>query len=209
MKSLSELVTEYRQIIDQPFTAIWSPTMANREINKAATELYTLMLERNHRFFLKTGTIATVAATPFVDYPSDCVFPNKLLDSGNYELKHMDMETFEYSAASGTPTGWFSNGRKFIFSPVPDSIISYTLYYSYMPSEMAVGTSTPTFIPGYEGIIALKAALNSHMIKDEDVRDKFQYEYAGQLKALLGAVGTSQTGASGRVINSSYDMGEV
>ena len=209
MKTLSELVTEYRQIIDQPNTAIITAAMANRDINRSANELYTLMVERNPRYFLTSATVTTVAATAFLDLPTDCTKPNKLLDSDSIILPHRDLESFNYYLASGKPVAWDTVGRRFMFSPVPDSTYSYTAYYTAMPDDMSLSTDTPTFEPGYENIIALKAAINSQMIRDEDVRDKIQFEYSASLRAFLNVVGTSQTGASRRVINSDYDMWDV
>ena len=209
MKTLSQLVTEYRQIIDQPNQGIVTPAMANRDINRATNELYTLMLERNPRYFITSSTISTVAATAFVAYPSDCVTPNRLLDSDSLELTHKDMETFNYYAASGEPTSWDTVGRRFIFTPVPDAVYTYTVYYTYMPTEMSATSDTPTFIPGYENIIALKAAINSQMIREENVRDKVQFEYVSSLSAFLNAVASAPTSASRRVINSEYNMGDM
>jgi len=207
MKTLSQLVTEFRQIIDQPNTAIVTAAMANREINKATNELYTLMLERNPRYFLTSSTISTTASTAFVNYPSDCVTPNKLLDSDSLTIPHRDLEAFDYYADSGEPTAWDTVGRRFIFSPIPDAVYTYTVYYTYMPTDMSANDDTPTFIPGYENIIALKAAINSQMIREEDVRDKIQYEYASSLKAFLNAVGSAPTAASRRTVDSTYDIG--
>lgn len=205
MKTRSELVTEFRRLIDQPNTGIISPTTANAEINKAYKELVAKIVKWNDRFYRKTGTLTTVASTAYVAYPSDAIFINRIIDSDKETLPHLDLELFELSEAEGTPHGWDAAGRYVYFHPTPSAALSYTAYYTYFPTELSLDSSTPEFIPGYEDIIALKAAINSKMIRDQDVRDMVMNDYRDMEKDLRFAAMTQHTGASRRVIPSDYE----
>ncbi len=206
MKTRSELVTEFRQWIDQPHIAVVTATMANYEINKAYREMIALINTWNDKFYLTTGTITTTVSVQHVAVPSDCVMVKRLVDSDGTTLKHINLDQFNYSLASGEPIGWDTAGRYIRFSPVPDaSTYSYTIYYTKMPSELSTDAATPEFIPGYDGLIALKAAINSKLIRDENTREMAQLAYLEELKALRHVVITQQTGGGSRVINSDYD----
>jgi len=205
----SELVTEFRDWIDQRNTAIVGITIANREINRAYRELRGKINDRNYRFYFKSSTVTTVAATPFLAYPSNCVSVNKLVDSDNNTLLHRDLEAFNHTLASAKPERWDTTGRNLIFSPIPDTTYTYTIYYTYDPGDMGSDIAVPIFVPGYEDVIAIKAAINSKMIRDEAVRDMAQNVYVERLLSLLTAVGTGQTSSSRRVIQSNYDMGDI
>jgi len=204
----SELVTEFRDWTDQPNTAIITAAMANREINRAYRELRGKINARNYRFYFKSSTVTTVAATPFVAYPSDCVMPNKLVDSDNNVLLHRDIEMFDHSLDTAEPERWDTAGRNMVFSPIPDSTYTYTIYYTYDPGDMSSDSSVPVFVPGYEDVIAVKAAINSKMIRDESVKDMAQNVYVERLLSLLNAVSAGITSSSGRVIQSNYDLGD-
>jgi len=207
MKTRSELVTEFRDWIDQPNTAIISSTMANREINRAYKQLAAMIASWNDRYYLTTSTITTTVSVQYVEVPSDCVMVKRLIDSDKYELKHVDIEQFDLSLANGEPVRWDKTGQYIRFNPTPDaSTYTYTIYYTKHPAELSTDASAPDFVPGQEGIIALKAALNSKMIRDEDTRAMAQLTYAEDLKSLRHAVITSHTGGGHRVIDSDYNQ---
>jgi len=208
MMTRSELVTEFRDWTDQPNTAIITAAMANREINRAYREIRGKINERNYRFYYTSTTVTTTAATPFVDMPSDCVLPNKLIDSDNNVLLQRDIEEFNHSLDTAEPERWDVAGRHLVFSPIPNSTYTYTLYYTYDPGDMDGDTDTPVFVPGYEDVIAIKAAINSKMIRDETVKDMAQNVYIERLISLLNAAGSPPTSASRRVIMSNYDLGD-
>lgn len=206
MKTRAELVTEFRDWIDQPNTAIVSSTVAAREINRAYKQLAAMISSWNDRYYLTSSTITTTASKQYVATPSDCVMVKRLVDADSYELKHVDYEQFDLSLDSGEPVRWDKAGQYIRFNPIPDaSTYIYTIYYTKSPSELSTDAATPDFVPGYEGIIALKAALNSKLIRDEDVRDMAQVAYIEDLKNLRHVVTTQQTGGAHRVIDSEYD----
>ena len=204
----SELVTEFRDWIDQRNTAIVTAAIANREINRAYRELRGKINDRNYRFYYKSSTVTTIAATPYVDFPSDCVLVNKLIDSDSNVLLHKDIEEFNHSLATAEPIRWDTAGRHLIFSPIPDNTYTYTIYYTYDPGDMSSDIAVPVFVPGYEDVIAIKAAINSKMIRDEATKDMAQNVYVERLLSLLAAVGTGQTSSSRRVIQSTFDLGD-
>ncbi len=207
MKTRSELVTEFRQWIDQPHTAIVTSTMANYEINKAYKELIALINTWNDKFYLTTSTVTTTASTQYVSLPTDCVMVKRLVDSDGEELQHMNLDQFNYSLENGEPIYWDLAGRYIRFSPTPDaSTYVYTIYYTKMPAELSTDTTEPEFIPGYEGLIAMKAAINSKLIREESTKEMAQMAYYEELKALRHAVITQYTGGGSRIIDSFYDM---
>lgn len=206
MKTRSELVTEFRDWIDQQNTAIISTTIANREINRAYKQLIGMIASWNDRYYLGTGSISTTASTQYVAVPSDCVMVKRLVDSDNYELRHLDLEQFDLSLSNGEPVGWDKTGQYVRFNPIPDAIYTYTIYYTKMPTELSTDGATPDFVPGYEGLIALKAALNSKMIRDENVQEMAQLTYLEDIKNLRHVVVTQQTGGGSRVVDSNYDL---
>lgn len=207
MKTRSELVTEFRQWIDQPHTAIITATMANYEINKAYRELIGLINSWNEKFYLTTSTVTTTASTQYVALPSDCVMVKRLADSDGYTLKHRNLDSFNYSLANGEPIAWDTAGRYIRFSPTPDaSTYVYTIYYTKMPAELSTDAAEPEFIPGYEGLIAMKAAINSKLIREEGTKEMAQMAYYEELKALRHAIITQYTGGGSRIIDSDYDM---
>ena len=206
MKIRSELVTEFRDWIDQQHIAIIGSTVANREINRAYKQLIQMIVSWNDRYYLTSSTITTTASTQYVATPSDCVMVKRLVDSDNYELKHVDYEQFDLSLANGEPVRWDKAGQYIRFNPIPDaSTYVYTIYYTKMPAELSADASTPEFVPGYEGLIALKAALNSKLIRSEEVQEMAQLTYMDDVKNLRHAVMTQQTGGARRVIDSDYD----
>ena len=204
----SELVTELRDWTDEPHTGKITPAMANREVNRAYREIRGEINKRNCRFYYTSSTVTTTAATPFVDFPSDCILPNKLIDSNNNVLLQKDIEEFNHSLDSAEPTRWDIAGRHLVFSPIPDSTYTYTIYYTYDPGDMDEDTDVPVIVPGYEDVIAIKAAINSKMIRDEAVKDFAQNVYIERLLSLLNIVGAPPTSASRRVIMSTYDLGD-
>jgi hypothetical protein len=208
MLTRANLVTEFRRWIDQPNTAIVSSAMANYEISRAYKELIAKVIERNYRFYYKSASLSTVAATARVAVPSDSVLINKLIDSDKVVMPHKDLEMFDHSLSNGTPSAWDTAGRYIYFQPIPDAIYVYTCYYTYMPADFTGDSSTPEFIPGYEDLIAIKAAINSKMIRDESVKDMAQMAYYENLKSFLNAVSTQQTSSGRRVIVSQYDLGD-
>jgi len=207
MKIRSELVTEFRQWIDQPHVAVVTATMANYEINKAYREMIALINTWNEKFYLTTGTITTTVAVQYVAVPSDCVMPKRLIDSDGNTLKHKNLDQFDYALTTGEPVYWDGAGRYIRFSPIPDaSTYSYTIYYTKMPSELSTDGAVPEFVPGYEGLIALKAAINSKLIREEGTREMAQMAYLEELKALRHVVITQQTGGGSRILDSEYDL---
>lgn len=204
----SELVTEYRQLIDQPTTAIISSTMANREINRAYREILGKIHACNYAFFLTSSTVTTTASTRFVDLPTDCVMPNKLIDSDNVELPYLSKEMFNFSADTGEPTGWDTAGRRLMFQPLPDAAYTYTIWYTYQPSDLSSDSSAPVIPPGFDDIIALKAAINSKMIKEEQVMEMVGMMYRERLRDLINVIGTDNTSGNRRVISSTYSIDE-
>ena len=205
MKTRSQLVTEFRDWIDQPNTAIVSATMANREINRAYMQLAQMISAWNDRFYLTTASISTTASTQYVAVPSDCSMVKRLIDADSDELRHTDIEQFDLSLDNGEPICWDKAGPYIRFNPIPSAVYAYTIYYTKMPAELSADASTPEFIAGYEGIIALKAAINSKMIRDEQTRDMAQMVYLEDVRNLRHAVMTQQTGGARRVINSQYE----
>ena len=207
MKTRSELVTEFRDWIDQPHTAIISPTVANREINRAYKQLVQMINSWNDKWYLTSSTITTTASTQYVSVPSDCVMVKKLVDSDGYELKHVDLERFDLSVANAEPCRWDKAGPYIRFNPIPDaSTYTYTIYYTKMPAELSSDSATPEFIPGYEGLIALKAALNSKRIRDEETQVLALTNYREDIENLRHAVMTQQTGGGSRALDSDYDI---
>lgn len=207
MKTRSELVTEFRQWIDQPNTAIITPTMANYEINKAYRELIALINSWNEKFYLTSGTVTTTVSVQYVSVPTDCIMVKRLVDSSGYTLPHKNLDQFDYSLANAEPAFWDSAGRYIRFSPTPNaSTYVYTIYYTKMPSELSGDSSTPEFVPGYEGLIALKAAINSKTIRDESTRELAQLAYFEELKALRHVVVTQYTGGGSRILDSEYEL---
>jgi len=207
MKTRSELVTEFRDWIDQPHTGIISSTIANREINRAYKQLIQMINSWNDKWYLTSSTITTTASTQYVSVPSDCVMVKKLVDSDGYELKHVDLERFDLSVANAEPCRWDKAGPYIRFNPIPNaSTYVYTIYYTKMPSELSTDEATPEFVPGYEGLIALKAAINSKLIRDEETRYLAQMTYMEDVKNLRHAVMTQQTGGGSRALDSDYDI---
>jgi len=204
----SELVTEYRRLIDQPHENIVTSTMANADINTAYRELINKIVGWNYRAYYTSSTITTTANVAYVALPSDCIWVNKLMDSACEQLPHKDLELFDISLSAGTPLAWDTAGRKIYFTPTASSALTYTIWYTYMPSNLSSNSSTPEFIPGFEDIIALKAAINSKLIREEEAKDMVQLQYGERLNALRLAIMTQQTSSSKRVIGSSYDIGE-
>jgi len=133
---------------------------------------------------------------------------NKLVDSDGNILTNKSYELFDHTLTSSEPTYWDTAGRRIYFNAVPDTIYAYTCWYTYAPSELSTDAATPEFVPGYEGLIALKAAINSKMIRDEQTREMAQMQYFEDLKSLRLVVMTDQTASSRRVLPSTYDVGE-
>ena len=208
MKTRSELVTEFRDWIDQPHTAIVGSTYANREINRAYKQLIGVINEWNYRFYFTTASISTTASTAYVAVPTASVMINKIVDSDGYTLAHRDIERFNLSLDNGEPDAWDTAGRRIYFTPTPDAIYTYTCYHTYMPVDFAGDSSTPEFVPGYEGLIAIKAALNSKLIRDEQLQELAAVEYAEGMKSLRHVVMTQQTASGFRVIPSEADLGD-
>lgn len=207
MKTRSELVTAFRDWVDQQHIGTIGTTIANREINRAYRQLIQMISAWNDRFYLKSGTITTTSGTQYVAVPSDCVMVKRLVDSDNDDLRHSDVDNFDLSLDNGTPVLWDKTGQYIRFNPTPStSTATYTIYYTYMPAELSADGSTPEFVPGYEDLIALKAAINSKMIRDEEVREMAQLSYLEDVKNLRHAVMTQQTGGGRRVIDSNYDL---
>lgn len=208
MKTRSELVTEFRDWIDQPHTAIVSSAYANREINRAYKQLAGVIIEWNDRFYYTTASLSTVASTAYVAVPTASVMINKLIDSDNERLPHRDLERFDLSLSNGEPIAWDTAGRRIYFTPTPNAVYTYTCWHTYMPVDFAGDNSTPEFVPGYEGLIAVKAAINSKLIRDEKLQELATVEYAEGMKSLRHVVMTQQTSSGFMVIPSEHDFGE-
>lgn len=196
------LVAEFRILVDQPHTAIISSSNAASLINNAYRELIGEIRQRNYRFYYTSDTLSTVINSRYIILPADCVVPNKIVDSDGTVLKRIDMENFPTSTTTCEPEYWDRIGNKIIFPSGADAIYTYTLYYHYQPADMSLGSSVPNFVPGFEDLIPMLAAIKSKMIRDD--KSDLITLFPLRLKAMLNAAGKSQTESSGRVHNSTY-----
>jgi hypothetical protein len=201
------LVTEFRRLVDQPNTAIISAVNAAGMVNKAYRELLGKISQRNPFYFINSASLATVAGTHFATLPADCIMPYRLLDSDGTELQFLDMTMLGPENDSGEPEYWDRNGNKILFSPKPDAIYTYTLWYHYQPSDMSAGSSAPEFVPGFEDLIAILAAIHSKMVRDE--KADFIQLYPDRLQTMLAAANTKQTQSSRRVQRSTYQDADL
>ena len=202
--TLAEIRSYLRVIIDQPHTAIWSNANLNTLINGAYREVVGEILQRNPDYFVKTGTVTTVANTYHVSLPSDCMLLNKLVDSDGEALLEKNMRHMNLGENAGEPTHIYVTGSQVRFWPKPSSAIAYTAYYHYMPSDLTEATS-PELPPGLHDILAWGAAIKCKTGKEEAINE-YVLQFQQKLKVLLRMIMISTTNESPRVKGQTHDF---
>jgi hypothetical protein len=169
-------------------------------------DLCNAITERNPDYFVKSGTMVTIAANKFTALPSDCTIMKKLIDSDGNTVPYLHNSQFDHVAANTKQLRFDIVGRNVWWNPTPDAVYSYTAFYHYMPTDLSADGATPELPPNYHDILAYGVAVNSRIAKEEQINE-YLMQYERKKKMLLHQIGISQTNNSRRVLRA-YDASE-
>jgi hypothetical protein len=196
-----------RVLIDQPVsTAIWSNANLNTLIFSEYRDICNAITERFPDYFETSSSVSTTANTATTALPTTCTYFKKLVNSSGETLHYIPMSQFNHTSANSGPTGFCIVGRNIWWTPTPDAVYTYTAYYNAMPTDLSGETDVPNLPPNFHDILAYAVAVNSRIIKDEDVRD-IANKYNQKMGMLLHQIGVEQTNNARRVLRV-YDESE-
>jgi hypothetical protein len=187
-----------RVLIDEPTTAKWSNANLNTLIFSEYRDLTSAITERNPDYYIKSGSVATIANNKFTALPSDCTVMKKLTDSSGNTVRWVASSQFDHTASASTPTGAAIAGRNIWWNPVPDTVYTYTAYYHYQPTDLSGENDVPELPPNFHDILAYGTAVKSRLAKDDQIADYYRI-YMEKRDMLLHQIGVDQTNNPRRV----------
>jgi hypothetical protein len=203
--TLSDIRTQVRDLIDQPNDGIFKNPQLNRIINDAAREVYQEILRRQPKYLHKSSTVSTTASTPYTDVPSDCVIINKIVNSSNETLAHIDLSSMDTTSSNGPPEGYEVTGPHIFWWPTPDAVYVHTIYYHHIPADMSADSDVPTLPYNCHDVISYGAAIKSRMSK-EDKLNEYYAAYESKLSLLLHTIAVGQTNEAPRIKGAFHDF---
>ncbi len=192
----AQLAGAVRRYLGQPGTEFISDTQINGALNQAMDEINQICEFKrtpDPSIALMTGqieyTIPSIVSTIYqVRYGSS---RKKLTSTSRSEL--FDSNPSWESAATGTPTKYYTDGMQLGVVPGPDAGAAATVLYLRAlsdPSQLTNATTVPSWLPnGFHDAIALGAALEIVQGYDAEAAANVRIEglyarYQGRLKAI-------------------------
>lgn len=204
--TVSQIRDLLRVLIDAPHQGVWTNTNLSTLIFSEYRDLCNAITERNPDYYVKSGTMATIASNKFTALPSDCTIMKKLIDSDGNTIRFLHNSQFDHTEANTKPLRFDIVGRNVWWNPTPDAVYSYTAFYHYQPTDLSGDSDTPELPPNFHDILAYGVAVNSRIAKEEKI-DEYLMRYDRKKKMLLHQIGISQTNNSRRVLRA-YDASE-
>lgn len=204
LSSIRELL---RDLIDQPSDGIWKNPKLNRLIFSQYREITSAITRRWADYYTTSGSISTTASSAYTDLPSTCTILKKIVDSDGNTKKWLHNSQFAHGDTSSEPSYFDVIGRKIWWSPTPDAVYTYTAYYHYQPTDLALDSSIPELPPNFHDILAYGVAVKTKLAKEDDIRS-YQAIYNQKMDDLLHQISIPQTNNARRVLRT-YDASEL
>lgn len=187
-----------RVLIDEPTIAKWTNPNLNTLIFSEYRDICNEIARRWPEYYNTSSSISTTANTRTTALPTTCTYFKKLVNSDGETLRYAPPNQFDHTSSNGSPVRYCVTGRNFWWNPTPDTIYTYTAFYSAMPTDLTGDGDTPDLPPNFHDILAYGTAVKSRLAKEENIAQYYNI-YQQKLDMLLHQIGVDQTNNPRRV----------
>lgn len=172
---LSDLRTMVWGWLDDPNGTYFTQAQIDVWINNAQREVQKQLIEAGENWYVTRASTSTVANSDTYSLPSDFLHLHKLeiLLSGTAPNEVRQTLTFQtdvqidtISMTTGTPGYYAIRRNAFILRPIPDTVKTIYMDYSYLVADMVNASDTPDVPTQYQEYIAILATLDG-FVKDQ------------------------------------------
>jgi hypothetical protein len=157
-----------RDLIDSPNNdSFLSDVLLNRMINNSYKKLVVKIQKKFASYYMKQSTITLVANTYLYDLPSDAVAVSDIYNADGESLLSGNKREFSVVDNTGSPVYYDFFGNHVWLDPVPDSVGTLNINYTYIPADMGSNNETPDFpIADCAQLVAIDVAMQTK-VRDE------------------------------------------
>jgi len=157
----------------------FTETQVNTFLNNAQRQVQKILIQSFENRYIYCKQTSLVAGQGFYLMPDDFMKVNRLIVvlSGSTEatesvrlLEYVtpNQDSIMYSQ-NGTPVSYTILGNKFKLYPIPDSVLTMRMYYTYRITDMSQDTDEPDVPEEYHEFIAILAAMDGFIKDGRDV----------------------------------------
>lgn len=194
----------------------FTQTQVNTFLNNAQRQVQKILIQSFENRYIYCKQTSLVAGQAFYLLPSDFMKVNRLVVvlSGTTEATE-DVRPLEYVtpnqdnlyySTNGTPSSYTILGDKFRLYPIPDSVLTMRMYYSYRVTDMTQDTDEPDVPEEYHEFIAILAAMDGFIKDGRDVT-ALMAKKAEYLEAIKQDAEERNVDSSRRVVITGGDYG--
>lgn len=174
----SEIVTYFLQLMDDPFGGYYTTTFTDLAANLAQEEVQKHLLMAGELYYVKQVQASTVQNQQDYIWPQDLLKLNRveIITSGvtpNQIIQEITPITLNqmgaFSQTTGTPSNYCLKQDRFSLYPIPDSIWTLNLYYSYKIAALTSNSQTPDIPEIYHKVISAYMARMGKVKADTDM----------------------------------------
>jgi hypothetical protein len=151
-------------------------TWLNQAYRQLCSQDYILGLKKRLYFpqLMTSSTASTVDGQAYVSTPSGALYITEVFDTTNgKKLSHITWKQYiEYTdrttaSSEGDPSEWTRSGSRIYLHPTPDGVMTMTIYYKKLPSDLS-GTLTTDIGAEWDDVILELAAYKMFSWTHED-----------------------------------------
>ncbi len=172
--TLADLQTLTLDILDDPSAGYFTLPILNQRLNLSLRELQKRLISANENYYTVCSTTNTVIGQAAYALPSDFLQFVRLdyITQGSgptaqtQKLKYITPNQIDLiPETSGAPAYYYTQKNNIILAPVPNSVLTLHLEYSYYVTDMVLTTDVPDAPQQFHPYIAYLTARDC-MVKD-------------------------------------------
>ena len=205
--TLSDLQTLTSDILDDPLNGYFTLPILTQRLNLNLRELQKRLISANENYYTICVTTQTVLNQAAYALPSDFLQIIRLdyITQGSGPTASTQKINFitpnqidNLSDTTGAPTFYYMQKNNLILAPVPDSVYTLHLEYSYYVQDMVLTTDVPDAPQQFHPYIAYMTARDC-MVKDGRSLQSIESQL-GQYEMLLKQIAVQREADGARMV---------
>lgn len=178
-----QIQTMTLQLLDDPLGGYFDSAFMDNALNRAQEEVQKHLIMAGELYYVRLSQASTVVNQQDYIWPTDLLKVNRLeiITSGvspNQIIQEITPITLNqmgrFSQQSGQPSNYVLKQDRFALYPIPDTVLTLNLYYSYKIADLTSPSQVPDVPEPYQKVIAAYAARIGKVKDDSDMTNILQ-----------------------------------